>query len=176
MTERTLYLFDTIDKNTVKAVIENIIRINKHDDDIDKREKDFKRLPIEIIINSRGGSIYDGLGLIGVIEKSKTAIHTHVYGLAASMGLLVAVSGHKRYSSRLSTFMYHSVSSTMGGKLDHLINRLDEIQRLQGIYDEYLLSKTNLDVEQLKISREQQRDWFIGPEEALNLGLIDEII
>src|SRR4051794_840996 len=96
MNERTLYLFDTIDKNTVKTVVEHIIKINKHDDEIDKREKDFKRLPIELIINSRGGSIYDGLALINVIEKSKTAIHTYVYGLAASMGLLVAVSGHKR--------------------------------------------------------------------------------
>src|SRR5665647_1471525 len=125
MAERTLYLFDTIDKSSVKGVIENIIKINKADDDIDKKEKDFKRLPIEIIINSRGGSIYDGLGLVNVIEKSKTAIHTHVYGLAASMGLLIAVSGHKRFSGRLSTFMYHSVSSTFGGKLDHLKNRLD---------------------------------------------------
>jgi ATP-dependent Clp protease, protease subunit len=176
MTERTLYLFDTIDKNTVRAVVENIIRINKQDDDIDKKEKDFKRLPIEIIINSRGGSIYDGLGLISVIEKSKTAIHTYVYGLAASMGLLVAVSGHKRFSGRLSTFMYHSVSSTMGGKLDHLKNRLDEIQRLQSIYDQYLLTKTNLGIDQLKSSKEQQRDWFIDPEQALELGVIDEII
>jgi ATP-dependent Clp protease protease subunit len=176
MTERTLYLFDTIDKNTVKAVVENIIRINKQDDEIDKREKDYKRLPIEIIINSRGGSIYDGLGLISVIEKSKTAIHTYVYGLAASMGLLVAVSGHKRFSGRLSTFMYHSVSSTMGGKLDHLKNRLDEIQRLQNIYDQYLLTKTKFGIDQLKSSQEQQRDWFMGPEEALELGVIDEII
>jgi ATP-dependent Clp protease protease subunit len=176
MTERTLYLFDTIDKNSVKVIVENIIKINKLDDDIDKREKDFIRTPIEIIINCRGGSIYDGLGLINVIDNSKTAVHTYVYGLAASMGLLIAVSGHKRFSGRLSTFMYHSVSNNMGGQLNHLKNRLDEIQRLQNIYDEYLISKTKFALDQLKSSQDHQRDWFITPEEALELGIIDMII
>jgi ATP-dependent Clp protease protease subunit len=176
MTERTLYLFDTIDKYSVKAIIENILKINKLDDDIDKREKDYKRLPIEIIINSRGGSIYDGLGLINVIDKSNTAVHTYVYGLAASMGLLIAVSGQKRFSGKLSTFMYHSVSNNMGGRLNHLKNRLDEMQRLQIIYDQYLLSKTKFNLEQLKSCQELQRDWFISPEEALELGIIDQII
>jgi ATP-dependent Clp protease protease subunit len=176
MTDRTLYLFDTIDKATVKAVVENIIKINKLDDDIDKREKDYKRLPIEIIINSRGGSIYDGLALINVIEKSKTDVHTYVYGLAASMALLIAVSGHKRFSGRLSTFMYHSVSNNIGGKLDHLKNRLDEMQRLQNIYDQYLLSKTKFGLDQLKNSQDHQHDWFISTDEALELGIIDMII
>jgi ATP-dependent Clp protease, protease subunit len=114
--------------------------------------------------------------LINVIEKSKTAVHTYVYGLAASMGLLIAVSGHKRFSGRLSTFMYHSVSNTMGGQLNHLKNRLDEVQRLQNIYDQYLLSKTKFGMDQLKSSQDHQRDWFISPEEALEFGIINEII
>lgn len=176
MAERNLYLFDTIDKSSVKAVVENIIKINKTDDDIDKREKDFKRLPIELIINSRGGSIYDGLGLINVIHRSKTAVHTYVYGLAASMGLLIAVSGHKRFAGNLSTFMYHSVSNHIGGNLEHLKNRLDEVKRLQNIYDQYLLSKTKCELLDLKNIQEHQRDWFIDPRKALELGIIDEIV
>ncbi len=176
MIERTLLLFDTIDKTSVRTVIERIIKINNLDDDSDKKEKDFTRAPIELFINSRGGSVYDGLALINMIDRSKTPIHTYVYGLAASMGLLIAVSGHKRFSGRLSTFMYHSVSNTMGGKMEHLKNRLDEVQRLQNIYDEYLLSKTKFEIDDLKSVLEHQRDWFISPEEALKLGIIDEII
>jgi|DewCreStandDraft_1066081.scaffolds.fasta_scaffold00276_27 ATP-dependent Clp protease protease subunit len=176
MIERTLYLFDTIDKGSVRVVIESIIKINKFDDDNDKREKDYKRVPIEIIINSKGGSVYDGLGLINVIDNSKTAIHTYIYGLAASMGLLIAVSGHKRIVGRLSTLMYHSISNTIGGKLEHLKNRLDEVQRLQNIYDNYLLSRSKLESDQLISVQDQKRDWFISPDEALALGLIDEIV
>jgi ATP-dependent Clp protease protease subunit len=176
MTERTLYLFDTIDKSTVKVVVESILKINKYDDEMDKKEKDFKRNPIELIINSRGGIVYDGLSLINVIDKSKTAVHTYVYGLAASMGLLIAVSGHKRFSGNLSTFMYHSISNNMGGHLEYLKNRLDETQRLQNIYDQYLLAKTKFVIDDLKNVQEHQHDWYIGPEEALKLGIIDEIL
>lgn len=174
--ERTLYLFDTIDKTSVRTVIEQIIRINKLDDDNDKKERDYKRIPIEIIINSKGGSVYDGLGLITVIDNSTTAVHTYVYGLAASMGLLIAVSGHRRFAGRLSTFMYHSVSNTIGGKLEHLRNRLDEVQRLQHVYDEYLMGRTKLEIEQLMLVQEHKRDWFMNPEEALALGIVDEIV
>ncbi|NOU92423.1 hypothetical protein GC093_04120 [Paenibacillus sp. LMG 31456] len=176
MNERTLYLFDGINKNSVKAIVENILRINQLDDEKDKKEKDYKHVPIDLIINSNGGNVYDGFGLINVIDNSKTPIHTHVYGLAASMSLLVAVSGHKRFLGRLSTLMYHSISNTIGGRLEHLKNRLDEGQRLQHIYDQYLLSKSNLRLEDLKSAQEHQRDWFISPEEALELGMIDEIV
>ncbi|MEX1028494.1 MAG: ATP-dependent Clp protease proteolytic subunit [Paenibacillaceae bacterium] len=176
MIERTLYLFDTIEKTSVRTVIENIIKINKHDDDNDMKEKDYKRVPIEIIINSKGGSVYDGLGLINVIDNSRTAIHTYVYGLAASMGLLIAVSGHRRFVGRLSTFMYHSISNTIGGKLEHLKNRIDEVQRLQMVYDEYLLGRTKLELSQLVYAQEHKRDWFLSPEEALEWGIVDEIV
>ncbi|WP_261305532.1 ATP-dependent Clp protease proteolytic subunit [Paenibacillus andongensis] len=176
MNDRTLYLFDGINKSSVKIIIEQIMRINQYDDDKDKKEKDFKRLPIDLIINSNGGSVYDGLGLINVIENSKTPVHTHVYGLAASMSLLIAVSGHKRYAGRLSTFMYHSVSTHIDGHLEHLKNRVDETQRLQNIYDEYILSKTKLHTDELHHVQENQRNWYLSPDEALSFGIIDEIV
>jgi ATP-dependent Clp protease protease subunit len=176
MSDRTLYLFDGINKNSVKPIVEQIIKINQFDDDKDKKEKDFKRVPIDLIINSNGGSVYDGLGLINVMENSKTPVHTYVYGLAASMSLLIAVAGHKRFAGRLSTFMYHSVSTHIDGHLEHLKNRVDETQRLQDIYDAYILSKTNLQVEELDGVKEHQRNWYMSPEEALSFGIIDSIV
>lgn len=176
MNERTLYLFDGINKSSVKTIVEQIMKINQFDDDKDKKEKDFKRVPIDVIINSNGGSVYDGLGLINVIENSKTPVHTYVYGLAASMSLLIAVSGHKRYAGRLSTFMYHAVSTHIDGHLEYLKNRVDETQRLQNIYDEYLLSKTKLTQEEILHVQEHQRNWYMSPEEALSHGVIDEIV
>ncbi|MFC5448478.1 ATP-dependent Clp protease proteolytic subunit [Paenibacillus aestuarii] len=176
MSERTLYLFDGIHKGSVKPIIEQIMKLNQADDEKDKKEKDFKRIPIDLIINSNGGSVYDGLGLINVIENSKTPVHTYVYGFAASMSLLIAVSGHKRYSGRLSTFMYHSVSNHIEGQLERLKNRIEETQRLQNVYDEYLISRTKLLVEDLRNVQEHHRDKFFSPEEALEAGIIDEII
>ncbi|UKS28834.1 ATP-dependent Clp protease proteolytic subunit [Paenibacillus sp. HWE-109] len=176
MSDRTLYLFDGINKSSVKAIIEQIMKVNQFDDDKDKKEKDFKRVPIDLIINSNGGSVYDGLALINVIDNSKTPVHTYVYGLAASMSLLIAVSGHKRHAGRLSTFMYHSVSTHIDGHLEHLKNRVDETQRLQNIYDQYILSKTTLSIEELLRVQENQRNWYMSPDEALSVGIIDEIV
>ena len=55
MNDRTLYLFDGINKSSVKMIVEQIMKINQYDDDKDKKEKDFKRVPIDLIINSNGG-------------------------------------------------------------------------------------------------------------------------
>jgi ATP-dependent Clp protease protease subunit len=176
MIDRTLYLFDTIEKTTVRSIIENMMKINKIDNENDNKEKEYIRSPIEIIINTKGGAVYDGLALINVIDNSQTEVHTYVYGLAASMGLLVAASGHKRFAGRLSTFMYHSVSNTIGGKLEHLKNRLDEVQRLQQVYDAYLLGRTRLGASQLLRVQENKRDWFLNPEEAVRWGIVDAIV
>ena len=111
-----------------------------------------------------------------MIDNSKTPVHTYVYGLAASMSLLIAVSGHRRYAGRLSTFMYHSVSTHIDGHLEHLKNRVDETQRLQNIYDEYILSKTKLHTDELHRVQEHQRNWYLSPDEALSFGIIDEIV
>ncbi|MGG1552712.1 ATP-dependent Clp protease proteolytic subunit [Paenibacillus ferrarius] len=176
MNDRTLYLFDGVHKNSVKPIVEQIIKINLFDEDKDKKEKEYKRMPIDLIINSNGGSVYDGLGLINVMENSKTPLHTYVYGLAASMSLLIAASGHKRYSGRYSTFMYHSVSTHIDGQLANIRNRVEETQRLQEIYDECLLAKTSLQAEDLHRVKEHQRNWYMNPEEALACGIIDGIV
>lgn len=176
MAKRVLYLFDEVEKNTMKPVIEKIIEYNNEDDEKDKKEKDFKREPIELIINCNGGVMYDGFGLIDVIDKSTTAIHTYVHGLAASMGLLIATSGHKRFSGKNSTFMYHSASGGRWGSLEYLKTRLDEVQRLQDIYDNYLLLKTKMKKEFLLDFQEKSKDYFFSAEQALELGVIDQIV
>ncbi|MNG39111.1 ATP-dependent Clp protease proteolytic subunit [compost metagenome] len=72
--------------------------------------------------------------------------------------------------------MYHSVSTHIDGHLEHLKNRVDETQRLQNIYDECILSKTNLQADELDRVKEHQRNWYLSPEEALTYGIIDSIV
>mgnify|MGYP003350628850 FL=1 len=98
---RTIILSGEVDDIIVSDIIQNISDVNEYDDDNEESVKDFERKPIKLIINSLGGSIYDGFGLIGVIENSKTPIHTYCYGSAMSMALLILVSGHKRFGHRL---------------------------------------------------------------------------
>lgn len=61
--ERILFLSDDIDNESVGSITWNILRLIKSDDEKDKKEKDYRREPIKLYINSYGGSVYDMWGI-----------------------------------------------------------------------------------------------------------------
>jgi ATP-dependent Clp protease protease subunit len=174
---RTIILSSDVNESSVGEIIQNIYYINDYDDDIESNLVDYIRRPIKLIINSFGGSIYDGFALIGVIENSKTPIHTYCYGSAMSMALLIMVSGHVRYGHRLSTFMYHECLDELAyDKLSNIDENINETKRIMLLYDEYLLFKTKLKKKQLDRIKKLKTDWYFGSNEALKYGIIDLII
>ena len=173
---RILYLDGTVDEETARDVITEILQYNHEDDAADKKKKDFIRRPIKLIVNTYGGSVYDGFGMVTVIETSKTPVHTYVYGKSMSMGFLIAAAGHKRFGGKMATFMYHQIASWAYGKLEELKDTVVEMERLQEMYDRYLLSVTQIKRSDLSPSKEKRNEWYLGSDEAIKFGLIDEII
>ena len=174
---RTIILCGEVDDNTVYDLMEMICDINEYDDENEDNVRDYERKPIKMIINSFGGSVYDGFALIGVMENSKTPIHTYCYGSAMSMALLILVSGHKRFGHRLATFMYHEcLDSPAYDKLATLKENLEETKRIMKVYDDQLLSKTKLKRKQIEDTKKIKLDWYMSPEEALSYKVIDQII
>jgi ATP-dependent Clp protease protease subunit len=174
---RTLILNGEVDETTVTEIMQDICDINEIDDENEDNVVEYERAPIKLIVNSMGGSVYDGFALIGVIEKSKTPVHTYCYGSAMSMALLILVSGHQRFGHKLSTFMYHECLDQLPyEKLSTLNENLQETKRIMKVYDDYLISKTSLKRKQLDDSKKVKFDWYMSPEEALQYKLIDEIV
>jgi ATP-dependent Clp protease protease subunit len=174
---RTIILCGEVDDNTVYDLMEMICDINEYDDENEDNVRDYERKPIKMIVNSFGGSVYDGFALIGVMENSKTPIHTYCYGSAMSMALLILVSGHKRFGHRLATFMYHEcLDSPAYDKLATLKENLEETKRIMKVYDDQLLSKTKLKRKQIEDTKKIKLDWYMSPEEALAYKVIDQII
>lgn len=174
---RTIILCGEVDDNTVYDLMEMICDINEYDDENEDNVRDYERKPIKMIVNSFGGSVYDGFALIGVMENSKTPIHTYCYGSAMSMALLILVSGHKRFGHRLATFMYHEcLDSPAYDKLATLKENLEETKRIMKVYDDQLLSKTKLKRKQIEDTKKIKLDWYMSPEEALSYKVIDQII
>ncbi len=68
---RNLVLSSSITDTAVRDIIESILDINSADDDLSAELTDYKREPIKLVINSFGGSVYDGFALIAAIEQSK---------------------------------------------------------------------------------------------------------
>ena len=115
-------------------------------------------------------------GLLGVMEKSETPIHTIVTGAAMSCGFMILISGHKRFGYKLSTPLYHQVSTGFYGKIQDMEERLQETKRLQKLIEDITLERTNISKKKLTDVLKNKVDWYMSAEEAVKLGVIDEII
>ena len=111
---------------------------------------EYKPKPIKIYIDSYGGAVYQCFGLLSVMERSKTPIHTIVTGCAMSCGFLILISGHKRFAHKMSTPLYHQVSSGAFGKVQDMEEKVEEAKRLQKQIEEYTMERTNIEKKKLK--------------------------
>jgi ATP-dependent Clp protease protease subunit len=162
-----------INEETANEIIGLIYDINDEDETTDASH----RTPIKLIINSPGGDVYSGFGIIDAIEGSITPIHVYVHGQAQSMAFAIASVGHCRYATKRSTFMYHEcLWSVDEGKMTYHKQEVIEAERIWKMYDDVVVSNSKIPLKKLKQVRKNQKDWYINAEEALELGLIDEII
>jgi ATP-dependent Clp protease protease subunit len=178
--ERKLFFNKDVDANSIAEITQAIIEINNHDRHLEKLyELDsikYTPQPIEIYIDSYGGQVYQCFGLLGVMEKSVTPIHTIVTGCAMSAGFMILISGHKRFAYRLATPMYHQIAGGHWGKMEDFEVEIEEMRRLQALSEKETLDKTKITKQQLKENRKTKTDWYMDAEEAKKLGVIDEIL
>lgn len=173
---RQFILSETVTQSSVQEIIKQIREINKHDDEQDEKKKEYERKPIELIVNTFGGSVYDGFALVAAMDMSKTPIHTICLGKAMSMGFMIMAAGHQRFMHPLATLMYHQISTMTWDKLEGIKQEVKECERLEAMYDGYVLKKTNLMQEKLDEVKQRKAEWYIGADDAKKLGIIDEVL
>ena len=177
---RNLYLPKQVDQASMNALTKSILEINDNDEYIKKlyavHDLEYSPKPIKIYIDSYGGAVYQCFGLLGVMEKSETPIHTIVTGAAMSCGFMILISGHKRLGYSLSTPLYHQVSTGFWGKVQDMEDHLAETKRLQKKIEDITIEKTQISKKKLTEILKRKVDWYMSAEEALQLGVIDEIV
>lgn len=174
--KRLFYLSDDIDNCSIGRMCFNLLYLLQEDDEKESKEVGFKREPIKLYINSGGGDIYDMWALIDIIEKSKTPIHTYCTGYAMSAAFKIFLAGHKRFCSRHATFMYHQMSCWRNGKYQDLVEDRKEMDFLNKSIEEYVIEKTKLTKDDIDDIREKKKDTYFHSEDALEYGIVDEII
>lgn len=178
--KRDLFFTKQVDQTSIGELTQRVIEINQDDEHLKKVYSiyglDYKPEPINIYIDSYGGAVYQCFGLLSVIERSKTPIHTIVTGCAMSCGFLLLISGHKRFAHKMSTPLYHQVSTGFWGKVQDMEEKLEETKRLQKQIEDYTTDKTKISKKKLKEILENKKDWYMSSEEALELGVVDEIL
>lgn len=178
--KRVLYLDSDVTDENINSIITGIININKDDYKNEKLYQlsghKYNREPIYLYINSYGGSVYDGLALIGLIEQSKTPIYTVATGKVMSMGLMLLVVGHKRFATPYTTFMFHSVNGFSCGSLQDLEADLEEKQRLNKLLVDIFKTKTSYDSKFLKKIKRAKKDYYFSTDVAIEKNVIDGLI
>lgn len=134
--------------------------------------------PIHFYINSPGGSVYAGLGIYDIMQYISCPVHTYCVGMAASMGSLLLTAGEKghRYSLPHSRIMIHQPLGGARGQCSDIQIQANEIQtlkdQLNGIYIKHSAKDMTMD----SIVEATDRDNYLSPGEAIDMGLIDNII
>ena len=178
--KRDLFFTTQVDQESIAELTETIIAIERHDNYITKlyavHDLEYKPKEINIYIDSYGGMVYQGFGLISVMRECKTPIHTIVTGTAMSCGFLIAICGHRRSCYADSTYMYHQISSDVSGTLKAIEDEFIEVSRLQNRMEEITLRTTKLTAKQLKDVYRTHTDLYLTSEQALLNGCVDHII
>jgi len=178
--KRDLFFTKQVNQDSIGDITQKIIEINADDEHLKKvyaiYNLKYQPEPIKIYIDSYGGQVYQCFGLLSVMERSQTPIHTIVTGCAMSCGFMMLISGHKRFAHKLSTPLYHQVSGGAIGTVKEIEDELFEAKRLQEKLEEIVKDKTNISKKKLKEIFDTKKDWFMTSEEALELGVVDEIL
>lgn len=173
--ERILYLSDNIDNTSLGKACFNLLYLIKKDDDNEETQKNFKRKPITIFINSFGGSVYDMWAIIDIIINSKTPIYTYCTGYAMSAAFIIFLAGHERFVTKHATFMCHQLSMWDNGKLTDMQQIMEEREDNQRDIEDFIIKQTNISQEKLDEIRTKKIDWFINSSEVESLGIAEVI-
>src|SRR5208337_606604 len=131
---------------------------------------------INMYINSPGGSVTAGLALYDTMQFVKPPVSTLCVGQAASMGALLLAAGAKgrRYALPHSRILIHQVSGGFEGQASDIEIQAREALRLRDLLNQILSSHTGQAFK--KVEKDTDRDNYLSAKEAVEYGLIDEVI
>ncbi len=130
---------------------------------------------IIMYINSPGGVITSGLAVYDTMQYIKPDVSTVCIGQAASMGALLLVAGApgKRYALPNSRIMIHQPLGGARGQATDIEIQAKEILRMKELTSEIISKHTNQPIK--KVVKDTERDKFMGPDEALEYGIVDRV-
>jgi ATP-dependent Clp protease protease subunit len=161
----TIYFFDDVEATTVCEAIKFI----------DAIEKERKAKHITFIINSSGGTIYDGLALYDRLRACKLPVTTIGTGLVASMAFVIFLGGDKRVCTKRVRFLNHQARVNLEGRVTDIDIEQTETKLIEDMCVEIIASRTKLTPQKQKKDT-KFGDKYIGADEALRTEIVHEII
>jgi ATP-dependent Clp protease protease subunit len=164
--DRIVFLGTPVDDDVANVVIAQLLFLESEDPDKD----------ISLYINSPGGSVTSGLAIYDTMQYVKPQVSTICLGQAASMGAFLLAGGAqgKRFAVPNARIMIHQPMGGFSGQATDIDIQAREILRIKAKLNELLAKHTRQPLE--RIEKDTDRDYFMGPGEAKEYGIIDEVI
>ena len=164
--ERIVILGTPINDQVANSIVAQLLFLDREDPDKD----------ISLYIHCPGGIISSGLAIYDTMQLIRPDVSTICVGLAASMGTLLLCAGAKgkRYALPHSTIHMHQAVGGAQGQAADIEIAAREIMRLQDLIRNILAQHTGQPMD--KIVHDTDRDFYLNPEQAVEYGLIDEIL
>lgn len=132
-----------------------------------------ERQPIKIYINSPGGYLTETFMMIDAIKLSKTPVWGIVTGTAYSGGAFTLLACHKRIAYPHASIMFHEGATGNSGDSHKFVNYTEFYKKELDKLKELVISNSNITEELYE--KNKRDDWWMDTEEALKLGVINEI-
>jgi ATP-dependent Clp protease protease subunit len=164
--DRIVFLGTPVDDDVANVIIAQLLFLESEDPDKD----------ISLYINSPGGSVTAGLAIYDTMQYVKPPVSTICLGQAASMGAFLLAGGAKgkRFAVPNARIMIHQLSGGFQGQGTDIEIHAREALRLKQRLNEIMAKHAGQPVE--RVEKDTERDYFMGPGEAKEYGIIDEVI
>ncbi|MGD6731346.1 MAG: ATP-dependent Clp endopeptidase proteolytic subunit ClpP [Pleomorphochaeta sp.] len=164
--DRIIFLDGEINDSTADLVVAQLIFLESENPNKD----------ISIYINSPGGSVTAGLAIYDTMQYIKPDVQTICMGQAASMAALLLAAGAKgkRHILPSARVMIHQPWGGVEGQATDIAIHTKELLRIKKLSIDILVDCTNKDRE--IIASDVERDFFLNADEALEYGLIDNVM
>ncbi len=164
--ERIVMLGSPINDQVANIIIAQLLYLEREDPDKD----------ISLYIHCPGGIISAGLAIYDTMQLIRPEVSTICVGLAASMGTLLLCGGvkGKRYALPNATIHMHQAAGGAQGQAADIEIAAREIMRMQEIIRSIIAKHTGQSMD--KIIHDTDRDFYLSPEQAVEYGIVDEIL
>lgn len=164
--ERIIMLNMPINDQVANVIISQLLYLDREDPDKD----------ISLYIHSPGGVVTAGLAIYDTMQLIRPEVSTICLGMAASMATILLTAGAKgkRYALPHATIHMHQVLGGAQGQAADIVIAAKEIMRLDDIIRNIMVKHTGQPME--KIQHDTDRDFYLNPKQAIEYGLIDQVL
>ena len=169
--DRIIFLSEDVNQTSASLVIAQMLFLESEDPDKE----------ISLYINSPGGSVSDGFGIVDTMNYIKCPVTTICVGMAASMGAVLLASGEKgkRFATPNAEILIHQPliggqGGGLSGQATEIKIHADQMIKTREKINKLLSERTGQPID--VIERDTERDHYMTAEEALKYGLIDGIM